>query len=393
MRAPLRSLAFVALAINHDCLAAVAVLPDSGQPAPPRKLNTYALRHGSVPRHMQDTCLYLNSTTLSDMDIPGLSTELPSDLESCMCARSLPDLIATDAQLAYVTDTLGTAGAEQVFESLVSFISSSALSQKCTYPANSQPLCTRENVCGFVCNAPFTAVGDTCVCVDSSGCAPVHRTSLKVRLHKRASINTLAAAQSTCGTHETVCGTYGRANRIFQCVDVGSSLDNCGGCMVPNPFADPSSGREAGVDCSAVPHVADVSCVSGTCAVRSCRAGWTVNDQGTGCVESSRTTDTYLPDVSRQSYHSTRLLVKGFRRSEASHGDMDEHTSEAGRIESLWRIPDIRFEKKLEEGWVRIPDIRSEERTDPDSGSTQVAPKKIQEDWVRIPDIRRTARE
>lgn len=42
-----------------------------------------------------------------------------------------------------------------------------------------------------------------------------------------------------------------------------------------------------GKDCSSIPGVNRVSCVSGSCAVYSCSDGWAVNSSGDGCVRTS----------------------------------------------------------------------------------------------------------
>ncbi|KAI0371973.1 hypothetical protein BV20DRAFT_928570, partial [Pilatotrama ljubarskyi] len=70
---------------------------------------------------------------------------------------------------------------------------------------------------------------------------------------------------------------------LFEVSDWTDEAHEGGGCMIADPFTDPYSEHGRGVDCSAVSHVEDVACVSGTCAVRSCQVGWTVNREGIGC--------------------------------------------------------------------------------------------------------------
>lgn len=58
-----------------------------------------------------------------------------------------------------------------------------------------------------------------------------------------------------------------------------------GGCTIPNPFLGATTA--AGTDCSSIPGVNRVSCVTGRCAVYSCGEGWVVNGSGDGCVRAS----------------------------------------------------------------------------------------------------------
>ena len=54
---------------------------------------------------------------------------------------------------------------------------------------------------------------------------------------------------------------------------------------MPNPFL--KGATATGTDCSSIPGVSRVSCVSGSCAVYSCSDGWAVNSSGDGCVRVS----------------------------------------------------------------------------------------------------------
>lgn len=42
-----------------------------------------------------------------------------------------------------------------------------------------------------------------------------------------------------------------------------------------------------GSDCTAIPGVADVACVSGSCAVSRCEHGWKVSSDASHCLEES----------------------------------------------------------------------------------------------------------
>lgn len=52
-----------------------------------------------------------------------------------------------------------------------------------------------------------------------------------------------------------------------------------GGCAIPlNRFTPP------GVDCSAIPGVADVGCSSGACVIRRCLPGYTLSPDASFCI-------------------------------------------------------------------------------------------------------------
>ncbi|KAI0635190.1 hypothetical protein C8Q77DRAFT_1156513 [Trametes polyzona] len=399
--------AFFALATCYGFVSADNTGPSPLRPRP-RTLNTYALRHAPNRRDLTDTCVYMNSTVLGTLDESEIPTGLPSDVDSCLCMGNLPQLLSTDAQFAYTVETLGLAAAEQAFSFM---ISNMPTSQACVYPQNSQPLCTRENVCGFVCDAPFTAVGNLCICAEADGCSAsplsARKTSSKSRLVKRAVIKSFAAAQTTCAAHETVCGTYDGVRGGFQCVDTSTNLESCGGCAVPHPFGQPPSASGTGVDCAALPYVEDVSCQAGSCAVRSCRSGWIVNNAGTGCILDAEAgaaatagADVYsrgvIPDqIQRAPSQSATQGPRGVgaaRRSDAGSGSAvtEEAPRRARRYSGRASVAREKLEKMGEDG-VHIPDVRPENVAEA-AGSGRVqhpAPKKINEDWVRIPDYRR----
>ena len=52
-----------------------------------------------------------------------------------------------------------------------------------------------------------------------------------------------------------------------------------GGCAVPLTLT-----QARGVDCTNIPHVADVACTGGSCVVRDCDRGYTPSFDKTYCV-------------------------------------------------------------------------------------------------------------
>ena len=63
-----------------------------------------------------------------------------------------------------------------------------------------------------------------------------------------------------------------------------------GGCVLPLAQSSP-----VGRDCTAIPGVADVSCLVGECVVRRCLKGHSPSPDGTGCYPERSTTS--QPDV------------------------------------------------------------------------------------------------
>ncbi|KAK7695107.1 hypothetical protein QCA50_002297 [Cerrena zonata] len=60
----------------------------------------------------------------------------------------------------------------------------------------------------------------------------------------------------------------------FECVDVQSDLNSCGGC------ATVSESR----DCTTIPNAVGVSCIAGSCRIDSCQSGFVQSINGTSCV-------------------------------------------------------------------------------------------------------------
>ncbi|KAF8317771.1 uncharacterized protein EI90DRAFT_2943021 [Cantharellus anzutake] len=83
--------------------------------------------------------------------------------------------------------------------------------------------------------------------------------------------------ETKCEWGLTKCGIlnseWKNQRQTFECVDANSSLDSCGGCVVP--YASRSPGP-IGVDCTSIVGVSDVECIRGACIVRRCAKGWDI---------------------------------------------------------------------------------------------------------------------
>ncbi|KAJ8585850.1 hypothetical protein M405DRAFT_744590, partial [Rhizopogon salebrosus TDB-379] len=60
----------------------------------------------------------------------------------------------------------------------------------------------------------------------------------------------------------------------FECVDFAADLGSCGGCSSLDPVEH---------DCTRIPHVQGVACVSGECQISSCQPGYLLESDGRGC--------------------------------------------------------------------------------------------------------------
>ncbi|KAI0746815.1 hypothetical protein C8Q80DRAFT_1121532 [Daedaleopsis nitida] len=325
----------------------------------------------SVARHRphhpaSDTCLYANATTLSDFTSYGLTSDysLTSTYDTCICHDQLPSLLRSDLASSHTIDTVGNVKVEHAFRS---YVSTSPYAQSCSYPARSTPSCSSDNPCAFVCDHPLVARGGSCICDDPNGCRMTPRSGSfdpRRAVTKRPRISALANTRSACEVHETICGSSDRTQGYYECVDTSAKVDLCGGCTIPSPFGLRYTRHiPAGVDCTAIPHVDVASCISGSCLVQSCLAGWTVNSQRSACIEnhSAAPQDEDAPASIEQAVRRDLLAPTSLRGS-----PLRPHTN--------WRVPDIRSEKIKDHDDMR---------------SSRLGPEQPKQDWTRIPDIRR----
>ncbi|KAK7039412.1 insulin-like growth factor binding protein [Favolaschia claudopus] len=90
--------------------------------------------------------------------------------------------------------------------------------------------------------------------------------------------------RSECPVGQTACPIPGRSFRSWECIDTRNDLESCGGCA----FSSLNQAEATGQDCTALPGVADVSCLNSRCAVAKCMPGYEVHGNRTLCVETPR---------------------------------------------------------------------------------------------------------
>jgi len=116
---------------------------------------------------------------------------------------------------------------------------------------------------GFTCTSDDPTVGGTCVPATSGG-------STKTR-HRRMQQRNMKRALNQCdGPTEALCGLSGSldGSDAFECVDVHSNLEKCGGCVTDG----------VGQDCTLIAGALDVECMVGACVVSSCAPGFSLVD-------------------------------------------------------------------------------------------------------------------
>lgn len=126
----------------------------------------------------------------------------------------------------------------------------------CTYPANSEPVCSGTIACPYTCKSGYKACGSTCI-TTSSTCAS---GSSKRELRKEC-----AGGWEVCHTGLATFGNHGNG---WEYVDTQNDMESCGGCH------QPMEGFKKGRDCTAILGANSVSCHLGQCQISSCLRGF-----------------------------------------------------------------------------------------------------------------------
>ncbi|GJE92427.1 hypothetical protein PsYK624_085810 [Phanerochaete sordida] len=262
--------------------------PSPTTPAPAN--DALASRQHHERRAVLDVCAYIDlGLGLGVPNLLGIPLAKLANLKLCLCLSALPLALDLNAQLKALGDQYGK---DAVIAFLTALIDSSPNSRHCSYPDHCDPVCSAGDPCGYQCHAPYVKQGNKCVCgpgtVDCNGkCVPASQGcgSAVPRALSARSDSLTARAQASCKTSDTVCGIYGsRDSHAYECIDIQSNLESCGGCMAPNPFAPPNTSATAGRDCTDITGVDSVNCVRGACHVEKCAAGYAVNGAQDGCV-------------------------------------------------------------------------------------------------------------
>ncbi|KAH8094606.1 hypothetical protein BXZ70DRAFT_348089 [Cristinia sonorae] len=244
-----------------------------------------AFNNELVARTTTDTCAEVDAGL--SVNILGISIVVGL-VEVCLCISGIPLFVKSNS---VAIAAVNIAGIASVSAELTAMINTAKGHQKCTYPDNCDPLCAKSNPCGFQCKngfSPFPPSKPTdCVCLspkkvcngicgDFPSCPSAH-PKRELEMAKR---------YATCDKGFTACGVFGwpgmRASQAWECIDTTSDLESCGGCAVPLTISSPQ-----GIDCTAIPGVADVSCHAGSCMVHRCLPGYTPSHDRSFCIHAS----------------------------------------------------------------------------------------------------------
>ncbi|KAF8506483.1 hypothetical protein JB92DRAFT_2735936, partial [Gautieria morchelliformis] len=166
-------------------------------------------------------------------------------------------------------------------------INSAADNKSCHYPEHAVPHCD-SNPCNFTCTDGFAVdlPSNPCSCV----CDPPYTTcngvcgifpyySSQPAKHNAINFENSRCLDAACPRGWRMCGIWGCSTFDYECVDVTKDLWSYGGCEIPLHPGDP-----AGIDCTAIPGVLDVSCWAGRCVVDACEDGFQVSADKSTCI-------------------------------------------------------------------------------------------------------------
>ncbi|KAI9439303.1 hypothetical protein H4582DRAFT_1852063 [Lactarius indigo] len=184
----------------------------------------------------------------------------------CLCLSALPLFLETNIAALLAVKI---AGEEVATDILTKLILGEAPNSHCNYPEHGVPACIDGNPCRFTCTDGFTpfppAHPTKCVC-----------SAPNVVCNGKRWVGSGSCSQMGHGW--SACGVFGGGARAWECVDTAHDLESCGGCVLPlTPYSP------IGQDCTALPGVADVACLSGECIVRRCLPGYILSHDGTSC--------------------------------------------------------------------------------------------------------------
>ncbi|KAJ7101298.1 hypothetical protein B0H15DRAFT_408269 [Mycena belliarum] len=206
----------------------------------------------------------------------NLATEL------CTCTNVLAELVESTTRNPIRTGR-DHEGRDRTISALTDRINKCKKEDKrtCTHPKHSHPSCSRRNLCGYTCDRGYHDCGNNS-CKRVCSAAPTGYIS---HPDKRDENYWGHRAQRSCAAGWTACGVPGGTSREWECLNTQTDLESCGGC--PSGTVSSLTASASGKDCTAIPHIADVACVAGGCAVQRCLPGFKISSAGDACVAES----------------------------------------------------------------------------------------------------------
>ncbi|KAJ3487114.1 hypothetical protein NLI96_g3749 [Meripilus lineatus] len=243
-------------------------------------LNVSARRfHGGLEaRTTTDVCASIQNVPLTATLLGHTITV--GYINACICLSTLPSFVTSNA---VCIAAVALSGAQSTVDKLKTLINNAPSHQTCTYPDNAVSQCSSGNPCDFTCIKGFSPypAGNPTDCACSSPKRVCNGFCLNVASCPSISFPLRRSLGKTCKSGYTACSIHGYSadDDAYECIDTARDLESCGGCANPS-----GAGVAAGVDCSALPGVADVSCRAGKCDVSQCMPGWKLTPEGDGCI-------------------------------------------------------------------------------------------------------------
>ncbi|KAI0348169.1 hypothetical protein BDW22DRAFT_61052 [Trametopsis cervina] len=232
-------------------------------------------------RGTSDTCAQLNG--LLEVPEPFAGVIPVGSLNICLCLSDIPEVLTTNG---VAIAAVAVSGRDATVTALTNMVHNAANHKFCPFPDNAEPSCSSSNLCGFGCKNGFIPfpplIPIECICpLPKKVCNGVCG-DFKVCPSGKPKKRELDAQEQRqlCPPGLTACGIYGfTSTDAWECINTKSDLESCGGCAV-------GLGRTPalGVDCTAIPGVMDVSCISGSCSVQRCQPGFEVTADGAYCI-------------------------------------------------------------------------------------------------------------
>ncbi|KAI0029562.1 hypothetical protein K488DRAFT_88599 [Vararia minispora EC-137] len=206
-------------------------------------------------------------------------------LDVCLCISGIDSFCGSNP---VAQSGVALVGKSSMTQQLTDLVNQNAPKAKCIYPEHAIPECIGKNPCGFSCSDGFVPSPPSnpkeCICpppfVVCNGICTKEKVCPSGKPHLKREKRWVGSGECNArGGGHMACGVFGGAARAWECIDTAKDLESCGGCVFPlTPYTP------VGVDCTAVPGVADVSCMDSSCVVHRCVAGYTRSADSTHCI-------------------------------------------------------------------------------------------------------------
>jgi len=225
-----------------------------------------------------DTCANVDCSVDFSNPVGGKTLNF-GNIKSCLCLSGIPSFVKSDSALSKASIFVGSSKVSDFITSQVK------QGKNCNYPDHGVPApCSKSDPCDFDCSDGYTPSQGKCVCKSpykecNGKCGSFSNCPSKTP-HKRDADEWKRNVR--CDKGYTACGVlgYSRFAEAYECVNARDDLESCGGCSIPLHRGSP-----LGVDCTSLPGVADVSCMSGSCYIHKCMPGYQLSVDNSECMD------------------------------------------------------------------------------------------------------------